>query len=254
VAHRWQSAEAKGQKNNSRKGSMNYLTVSEFESKLLPGLKYKLKKMSYGRRMAINAEMGGVLSELADINRERQPLIDDIEEAEEAAKLEPCICKHPPTKPSDDQNATDQQNTDKHDPVTGRCIVPRCHCREAHPSIEDAYAQKAALDDKEMSVVLAKIWPIRIRALVDKIEADERLEGRFEINGQPATIDSLLSDGPEPLIGELAREVNRLFNLTGDEALAFRSPGTSGAVAAGQTSGTNAPTANETSSTPTATA
>jgi hypothetical protein len=59
-----------------------------------------------------------------------------------------------------------------------------------------------------------------------------RIEG-LEIDGETATLDSLLSDGPDELYQELAREVARELGLLDEEAANLDSPSISPAVEAG---------------------
>lgn len=63
---------------------MGYLSTSDFESQLVPGMKLKLRKMSSGRRADFNLKTADVMAEL---NQAREPLIlmgKDMEAAKES--------------------------------------------------------------------------------------------------------------------------------------------------------------------------
>ena len=75
---------------------MNYLTITEYSSKLIPGLKFKLRKISHARRIEYNAAGAPIFAKLNEIEREMDPLREEMRRATEAAKIEPwCVCGHP---------------------------------------------------------------------------------------------------------------------------------------------------------------
>jgi hypothetical protein len=57
---------------------MNYLTTQEFESKLVPGLKFRLKKMSHKRRMEHNHVGAPIFAKLNEIERALEPIQEEI--------------------------------------------------------------------------------------------------------------------------------------------------------------------------------
>ncbi len=199
---------------------MNYASTDIFESKLVPGVKYKLRKMSHGRRMEYNERGAGVFQKLLEIDREREPLLEEIRRSENAAKISPCSCSH---------------DAEKHSAETGRCLEPGCDCR--HPQLTDEARRLADLNMKSFQLIVDELYPLRIRWGVASIEG-------LDIDGKPATVDALLEAMPDAVIAELAGEIDRLMKLSPEEQLAFRSPGTSAAPVAGQTQSTSAATAN----------
>lgn len=64
---------------------MNYLSTVEFESKLFPGLKYKLRKMSSGRRSDFRIKTADIFLE---IETRRLPLKDLLEKLKDASEEE----------------------------------------------------------------------------------------------------------------------------------------------------------------------
>ena len=200
---------------------MNYLTVEKFESSLAPGVSYDLKRVSHMLRMKVNQELSSTFTKLTNIGRERQPLKDEIQRSEEEAKIMPCTCKH---------------DAEAHDKDTGRCTTTPCDCRKPKKPEQGVVDRLEELSAQEITILVSEMWPVRIRAVVKSING-------LDIDGKPATVESLLNDGPEPLIAELGGRVNGLFNLSLDQQLAFKSPTTGGAQAAGETNGTSAPTA-----------
>src|SRR6202044_2341976 len=131
---------------------------------------------------------------------------DRMQEAEEIAKIEPCSCDH-----ADDQHANE----------TNRCTVEGCACRK--PVIDPADLERIQeLDVKQLTLIVNDFSPIYARWGIKTIEG-------LEIDGQPATVDTLLSDGPEPLVNEVVNEIIRLTRMSAEETLAFKSPSTSDA-------------------------
>lgn len=197
----------------------SYTSTIPFESTLAPGLVFQLRKMSYGRRKQHNLDVAEVDAELRELDRQIQPLLEEIKRAEEAAKIEPCICEHA---------------ANQHDEKTGRCLGPGgCKCREPKPA-GDAYAEWIKLIQQREELIIDELAPFRIRWAVESIDG--------EIDGKPATVDSFLAKMPDDIVGELHREIERVMKLSLDEQLGFKSPTTSAAAVDGQKNGT--PVAN----------
>lgn len=66
----------------------------------------------------------------------------------------------------------------------------------------------------------------------------------IEIDGVPATADSLLADGPPALFMEIVDEIKRIAQLSGEEEKNSVSPTTSGEPTGGETTNTSAVGAN----------
>jgi hypothetical protein len=181
--------------------SNSYSSTHDFESKLVPNLKYVLKKISQGRRIELSLKLAVSEAKEQAIYRELNPLIDKMKEADEAAALEPCQCEH---------------TAEEHHESTKRCTVDGCECRK--PLYEDGIFERAVeLTNQSRALVFTDFHPIYVRWGIKSIEG-------LEIDGAPATVDSLLDDGPEPLVKEVAEEIVRLTRMSAEETLAFKSP------------------------------
>lgn len=228
--------------------SLSYLSTTEFHSKLAPGVTYRLRKLSQKRRIELNLRTAEVASKIADLQRSLDPVNEEIERAEAIARIEPCACNHPleethqPVKDAlEIAKAADQVELVDlcHLASTNRCLVHRCPCREPKPDpAVGNYAKRKEIQDKVLEVAYSEMHPIYIRWGVAEIQG-------LDIDGSPATVDSLISDGPESLVNELGEEIQRLLVMSPDEVLGFKQPTTSGAAVDGKEKSTTAPSANE---------
>jgi hypothetical protein len=209
---------------------MNYSTTESFESKLVPGVKYTLRKMSHGRRLKLNTVTAPILDKAIAIQREYEPLLEDLKAVEDAAKLLPCTCEH-------DLNP----EKDSHLPDNNRCTVEGCDCRKPDYDMEK-FKKVSELRFKETKIYDDELTPAYVRWGVQSIEG-------LEIDGEPATVESLIESAPEPLVDELGNELLRLTRMTTEEQLSFKLRTTSDAQVDGLTQTSSAPTAKQTSST-----
>jgi hypothetical protein len=202
---------------------MNYLSTKTIASKLFPGVTYALRKMSHPRRLAFNLSIAASLAKREDIGREFGPLQAERERIVSEAKISPCTCVHV-----------------EHDPDSGRCKTESCDCRK--PATDEVDKRMAELEAAHSQIVLDEINPALVRWGLAKITG-------FEIDGRQPDTESLISEGPELLIHEIASEITSVMQLSPLEAENFVSPSTSGAPADGQSSASSAPTVNAKSST-----
>lgn len=246
---------------------LSYESTVVFKSLVAPEVSYKLRKASHKRRTKLNLDAAKIFSKINDLQRQLAPINEEINRAEEAAKIESCECKHS-LDPSDpeivklitrvadlnkDLKLEDQIVLENvcHKSDTRACLIASCSCRKPNPdpAIGD-YAKKAEVFSQLVSVMEDELYPIYIRWGVTVIQG-------LKIDGVDATVDTLIEDGPEALIPELGAEIQRLIRLTPEESLGFKSPTTSGAPVDGQKNGTGstdpsiAPLASESSPTET---
>jgi hypothetical protein len=216
---------------------MNYSTTEQFESKLAPGVRYKLRKMSHGRRIKLNAQTAPTIEKMIAFQREVEPLQEELKSAEEAAKLAPCTCQHG-TSLIDGPPETAK---DCHAPETGRCSVEGCDCRK--PEYDPEKWQRFwEVREKQLELSKNELNPAYVRWGVQSVEG-------LEIDEEAATVESLIESAPEALVQELADEITRLIKMTAEEQLAFKSPTTLDAQVDGQTQISSAPVASSSSST-----
>jgi hypothetical protein len=105
-----------------------------------------------------------------------------------------------------------------------------------------ASAAKIQWYNARISSVSARVDHVRARALVKSIDG-------LEIDGAPATIDSLIDSGDEDLFEVVSRAVKHEMGLDRDEQKNSPRPTTSQVVEDGPTNPTSAETASETATT-----
>jgi hypothetical protein len=197
----------------------NYQTTTTFQSTLVEGLVYKLRKMSQKRRMAVKASAASVYAEIRDLGAKGRPLEKEDSEARNAAKLEPCQCAgHTHADLPDKKDGTKDDSR--------RCAEVRCECRK--PVFRDGL-EKDLIEfyDEWNSLHAEKLYPILIREFVADVSG-------IDIDEKPVTVDFLFGeDTPDPVIIEVGQAIDRLMNLSFEEQLGFKQPGTSSAPADG---------------------
>ena len=192
---------------------MDYKSTIEFESKVAPGVIFILRRMSHTRRIMLNLKAAATFTKINELSTALEPIKEEIERAEAAARLEPCTCSH-----------------EDHDSETKRCTVKGCECRLPRPSEEiGGYTAFAKAQADVFQELINSLYPAYIRWGLAEVQG-------LNIDGKPATAESILDAGDERLVAELGSEIQRLIRLGPDETLGFKQPTTSGAAVEGQTS------------------
>lgn len=176
---------------------MNYTSTVEFESKVIPEAKFKLRKMSHGRRMELNSRAAQAITEINTIQRELAPLNQKLSEAAETAATEPCSCE-----------GHEHVGTEK------TCEHPECLCRQGRVD-DETQNQIDELTAKYFDVMISKMFPHYLEWGIESVSG-------LDINGQPATAKSIISDGPEELVAELGWEIHRVTRMSSEENLGFK--------------------------------
>ena len=186
--------------------SVQYFSTTTYNLKTVPGVTLTLKKMSHGRRMTLNASASVIFKKIDDIQKQMEPIEENIKEAESAARIEPCICTH-------DKSA--------HDTDTGRCSAKGCECREPKPDSEiGGYEKRAELQVQIYEILLYELYPVYLRWGVSGIQG-------LSIDGSDATVESFIAEMPDAVVNEVGAEIQRLIKMTTDEAMGFKLPSTS---------------------------
>ncbi len=197
----------------------NYTSSHVFSSQIFPGVQVTLKKRSATRRSEFNRAVAKLNAQLRDLEIEG-----------EVAEASACLgCSHPVAK---------------HSFFANKCGVEGCKCEEGHGP---GFAKRSYVLMEISKVDRDQLQPERLRVFVQKIEG-------FDIEGVPATVDSLVADGPDELLDEIDAEIKRLLTLSEDERKNSASPTTSGAPEGTATSDSTAPGAVSSTSIPAATA
>jgi hypothetical protein len=108
---------------------------------------------------------------------------------------------------------------------------------ETSPRPEDVTNELLALSDKMEQISSDEINPKWLKWGLKSIEG-------LDIDGVPATPETLLSDGPPALFMEIVSEIKRVAQLSGDEEKNSASPTTSGEPTGGGTTNISAVGAN----------
>ncbi len=208
----------------------DYNPIAVFESAVLPGVEYDLRKMSSRRRDKLHSEAADIFAEIDRVNKLMSVIDTELERAEGAAKIEPCTCKHPIVAGAKDPTLAE----DCWHLTTGRCPLPTCDCRKPQPdtTIGD-YASYEKAKEEFWRITYSKLFPAYIRWGVKEIRG-------LTIAGQPATVETLLADGTEDLVQELGYALQAMINMKPSDLRDFKWPTTSGALAAGPTADTTA--------------
>lgn len=184
---------------------VKYSSTRVFESRLYPGVKVKLNKMSDSRRQEL-------LRALAPTKEKAR---------EFARKFHELDSKRVP--------ANNEDGTPKMDTDTGAQI------RE-FPDKALAEEMTYFLDDL-LAFKQSEVYPVYIRWGLASIEG-------LEIDDKPATVESLLDLGPDDLVEEILREIEGRSELTADADRNLDLPTTSQGPEVEATSPTTATTAN----------
>lgn len=194
---------------------MNYLTTVPFESTLVAGLVFQLRKMSHGRRIQLNQLAAGANARLRDEQRILFGIEKEIKVAEEAAKIEPCACAGHEHEVAKD----------------GAFTCTKCSCRSIPKELRQSQIEQQTKIWNQ--IMVDEFYPLYIRWGVQKIEG-------FQINGEDVTTDVFIAEAPDELVVEVGRKIYDIVNLTFEEQMGFVSPTTLSAPVDGQIQITNA--------------
>ena len=179
------------------------------------------------------------------------PLRDEMRRATEAARIEPCQCSkwhtvdaeqveravkaHAVFEEIKKEGGAASELTDTFLTLQRRVVVssPTANAGFAKPD-HDADKLLPGLIQKTRQAHSRRAVPFRIRFAVKEIQG-------FDIDGQPATVESFIAEMPDQAIAEIGTEIEHVLGLTLEEQLGFKLPTTSGAVETGQNQSTDAP-------------
>lgn len=215
-----------------------YFSAEVFNSTICPEVSFRLRKMSKGRRTSFNLKVAALLDKKNKLQQALLPISEEITRAEEQARHEPCSCQHAldPSLVSARLEEIKRINPNValdvvdacHSSITRRCMVEKCGCREPKPDPAiGGYEAYRDIMEKLINLETDELGVERLRFFVASVQG-------LKIDGQEATVDALIEDGPEALIDEVSSALGKLLALTPEEALGFRQPTTGDAAAVGQ--------------------
>jgi hypothetical protein len=198
---------------------MNYQSTETITSTTFPGVTVKLRKMSQRRRAEFNLSMAPLLAKAREISIANEPI-----EAEYAAFL----------KETEKVKAANAEL-----PATDPQPLP-VFAEDRMEALGKAWTEQRRFEQDEMQ-------PPVLRWGVASIEG-------LNIDDQPATVESLIADGPPELTEEIAGQVTRVMRLSSAQIKNSAPLTTSGAVVDGATTNSTAPPAEPDTTTSSATA
>lgn len=189
---------------------MNYEPQTVTDSKVVPGARFTVKKLSVKRRAAFVLS----IAEWTDKDRELRKEIDALREEYRAALRAAGV----------DLDAVKEGEDIK---------IP-----EGFSFPTEKLAQMARLMEKRKRLHGDLLTPAYIRCGFKSIEG-------FTIAGKAPDAEMLIEDGPPELCEEISAAVDRAMGMSLEERLNLASPSTSGARVDGTTQSTIAPSAEQ---------
>lgn len=186
-----------------------------------------LKKRSVARRSQYNAA-------IAPISARQQDLWAEVAELNKAK----CGCGHPLGEHRPDMLETADEDGNVTVTISFVCkhgekTEAACSCLDGSgPEFRTWLTKRTAINliDRD------EMQPVRLRHFLKSVEG-------ITLDDAPATVDSLIAEGPDELLGEIDEEIKRLIDLSEIERKNSGSPTTSPGVVGGQTPTSTVPTA-----------
>jgi hypothetical protein len=185
---------------------MDYLTTEKFDSKLVPGLSYQLRKMANGRRMALTSATSIIQQKINDRMGELEAITRQVQDAIDSGVELPTVIA--------------DQLSDRTEPVTETC---RALMRSR---------DKIQFEEIWNDLTVTQLFPALIRWGVKSIDG-------MTVDGVPVTVEAFLEGTPDDLIIEVGTKIRKLTQMSFDEQMGFKLPGTSSTPVTGQPTNTS---------------
>lgn len=197
---------------------MDFTSSQTFISSVDPSVAFTLQKMTRGRRIKFNLQMAPLLEKERTLGTEASDVDAQTDPYRAEAKKAACTCHHTP---------------EEHDVESGACTAKDCRCK--WPAIPpELQAKTVDIIQRIKNLEQMEFEPALIRWALTSITG-------LEIDGAPATAETLIESGPEEIVSEIVSEIRKLMGLSPEERKNSELPTTSGALAAGQTPNMSAP-------------
>lgn len=188
---------------------MDYVSTKTIESKAVPGVSFVIKKMTARRRDALRDLQEPFMERMRPIREQRQPLHDEYVAAIDQAKAA--------VKPERDKLVAEgltRAEAEEKVPL-GKIDFPN-----------DRFQEWAKLTEEIRRIDTSEMTPAAVRYCLQSITG-------LTVDGEPATLDLILENGPDELYNEIAHEVARELGVLPEEAENLSSPSTSAAAVDG---------------------
>lgn len=218
----------------------NHLSEARVESKLIPGVVFVINAPSYGRRLNLDRATAEFRSLTRMMQKRYDKTVDKIRELQaqhhatfksQEAALEKELA-HP---------STDVVN---HERLTAELDALRKGAFKVPSEMTDELNE---INEESLYLLAAKYNAPRVRHYLKAIEG-------YEIDGVPATVESLLAEGAPQVVTEALEAIDSVEKMKADEIKNSSSPSISSNPADGETSDTTATIAKSADTTKPATA
>jgi hypothetical protein len=188
---------------------MNYESRKTFPSTSLAGVSFTLLKINVRRRLAFNLLMAKKFEALREIYKRRKPFDDEYRAVIKAAREK----ARPEIEALMEAESISREEATKKAKVT--LEFP-----------EDKLEQMLTITNEAQEYDARECTPDMVKFFLQKIEG-------LEIDGAPATADSLIDSGPDDLYQEVAQAISGQLGLTNTEKENLTLAGTSEPPAGG---------------------
>jgi len=182
---------------------MNYESRKTFTSTSIPEVSFTLLKINVKRRLAFNLLMAKKFEALREIYKRRKPFDEAYQSALKAAREK----ARPEIEALMEAESISREEATKRSKVT--LEFP-----------EDQLEQIMAITQEAQEYDARECTPDMVKFFLQKIEG-------LEIDGAPATADSLIDAGPDDLYQEIAQGISGQLGLTSTEKENLELAGTS---------------------------
>lgn len=197
---------------------MDYSPEITIESKVLPGVRFILHRMTVPRRARLHQEIAGIRERVREIQRERKPLDDEYRAAAEKARAAAKLAVDKLVAEGLTREEAEQQ-----------APVHLDFPEDKLAAWSDSLMVQKRMEEDGVGIAT-------LRALLVGIEG-------FTIAGEVPGVDRLIEKGPDELVDEMARAADKVAALAPGDRGNSLWPGTSEPAEAGPIASTIAPPA-----------
>jgi hypothetical protein len=238
-----------------------------FDSEVIPGVAYTLHKPSYGRTLDFDIKNAKFRQTSRELKKRQDALREELDyvrkqwDNEQESKLK--ALQHSLTEASEEDKAAIQAKIDLiENGYEYERLIDRSRIVTEDSHIKEIAEKLVAIGDNKTSFHMPKefadgfselgsdaefltasdYYPARLKWGLAKIEG-------IEIDGAPATADSLLQSGPPDLVREILLKIDTVSSMSSEELRNFQPRSTSQKAADGNDQSTTATNAEPQNST-----
>lgn len=217
-----------------------YLSDHRVDSKLFPGVAYVIKAPSFGRRLELDKATAEFRAQTRTLQKRHEKLVTTLRELEVAYKRDQAklvaaaeesleAAKVASLEPGETQEQHDERLLKMEQDVA----VLKAGGFRIPPDLRD---ELQTINEESIRLMGTQFNTPRLKIYLKGIDG-------FEIDGQPATRDNVITDGPPEMFHEILDAIDQVEGLKAEEIKNLSSPSTSSSPAAGETNATTATSA-----------